>query len=88
MQNFDKENEKPHENTDIIFFMGVTRMSVDDKTGIPVGEPGKLIRTNVIKLHASLGFQSTNKSVQFLDHDFHLASIRPSLILIVKILFE
>ena len=40
------------------------------------------------KIHASLGFESSNKSVEALDHDFYRASIRPSLILIVKTPFE
>ena len=79
---------KPHDNNDIIFSMVITKISVDDKTGIPIGEPRKSVRINVRKLHASLGFEWSNKSMKALDHDFHRASIKLSLILFVKTPFE
>ena len=43
---------------------------------------------NIQKLHVSLSFQSSTKPLEALDHDFHTASIRPSLILFVKTSFE
>ena len=87
-KHLDKESKKPHENNDIIFPNGITEISVNDKIGIPIGKPGKPFRKNVRKLYASLGFESSNKSVKALDHDFHRASIRSSLILIMKTTFE
>ena len=75
-------------NNDIIFSVSITKISVNDKIGIPIGEPEKPVRTNVRKFHASLGFESSNKSSEALACDFYSASIRPSLILIVKNPFE
>ena len=46
-KHLDKESEKPHENKDTIFSMGITKITVDDKTGISVGEPVKPVIANV-----------------------------------------
>ena len=50
--------------------MGVIKISVDYKTGTPIGEPKQPVRTNVRKIHASLGFESSNKPLEDLDHNF------------------
>ena len=87
-KHFDRESEKQHENNDIMFSIGILKISVDDETGIPIREPGQPNRTNVWKITASLGLKSSTKSLEDLDHDFHRASIRPSLILFMKTPFE
>ena len=87
-KHLDKESKKPHENNDIIFPNGITEISVNDKIGIPIGKPGKPFRKNVRKLYASLGFESNKKSAKALDYYLYKASMRPSLILMVKISFE
>ena len=84
----DEENEKPHDDNDIILFMSITKISFDDKVAIPIRELGKPVRTNVRKLYSSLGFESSNKSPKALDHNYHKDSIRPSLILLVETLFK
>ena len=51
-KHLNKESEKPHQKNDIIFSVGIAKIIVDDKTGIPIGEPGQPIRTNVQNLTA------------------------------------
>ena len=87
-KHLDKESKKPHENNDIILSMDIIKIRVDDGMGIPIGEHGKSVWTNVRKIYASLGFKSSNKSLEPLDHDLYRDSIRLSLILTVKTQFE
>jgi hypothetical protein len=57
---------------------------VDNKAVIPIGEPGNLVCTNVRKLAASLIPVTDAKDPSALDHDFHRASIRLSIALVVS----
>lgn len=63
---------------------GVTKIIVDDKAAVPVGEPDLPVCSNVRKMHASLiALQDTSKPYA-LDHDFHRANICPSMALVIK----
>jgi hypothetical protein len=70
---------QPCDNS-LVMFKGCTKISVDDKAAVPVGEPGYPVRTNVRKISASLNGANTLA----LDHDFHRASIRPSMCIFIK----
>jgi hypothetical protein len=75
---------RPLINNGLSLSKGVTKISVDDKSAIPVGEPNLPVRSNVRKMHASLiALQDTNKP-NLLDHKFHCATIRPLMALIIK----
>ena len=41
--------------------------SLDDKSNIPVGEPGHEVSTNILSHNRSLG--SSNITIEALDHD-------------------
>lgn len=75
---------RPLSDNGLSLSKGVTKISVDDKSAIPVGEPNLPVRSNVRKMHASIiALQDTNKP-NSLDHDFHRANIRPSMALVIK----
>ena len=57
--------------------------SIDDKTIVPVGEPGLPISTGVRGHNRSLVLSSCFLSV--LDHDFHIHGVVPSVCLMVQI---
>ena len=71
----------------IIFSKGITKISVDDKAAVPIGEPGLPIRTNVKSMsNGAIKHINKWKNNLALDHDFHRANIRPSIALIIKTL--
>ena len=75
--------QSPDDENGLIFSKGITKISVDDKAAVPVGEPNWPIRTGVRKKYAAL-IKSSDKSIpNALDHDFHKANIRPSVALFI-----
>ena len=74
---------RPTQDNSLIFSKGITKISVDDKAAIPIGEPGYPVRTNVCKLAASLASSKDVKESSALDHDFHRANVRPSIALVI-----
>ena len=81
---FQNHEEYPTKDNDIIFTKGVTKISVDDKAAIPVGEPGLPVRTNTRKMSSSLTVSKIKNQPIALDHDFHRANIRPSVAIFIK----
>ena len=73
----------PNDDNDLIFSKGITKISVDDKGAVPVGEPNCPVRTNVRKLHHSLIPIAHVAQPTATDHDFHKANIRPSVSLFI-----
>ena len=71
-------------DNEIIFSKGITKISIDDKAVVPIGEPGLPVRTNERKLSGSLVLPKWKETILALDHDYHRANIRPSLDLIIK----
>ena len=61
-------------------FTMVSKSSVDDKSKVPVGEPGAPVPTGVRAAHRSLAHSSHESET--LDHSFHRASVIPSAMLL------
>ncbi len=68
----------------MIFSKGMTKVSADDKALVPIGEPGHPVRTNVRPISAKIVVAKGTGQPDASDHDFHRASIRPSLALICQ----
>ena len=85
---FQNEYEKPHKDNDIVFSKGMTKISVDDKGAIPLGEPGLPVRSNACKLNASLCLKSNKEKKGALDHNFFRANICPTITLFIKTPFN
>ena len=73
---------RPTLQNNIVFSKGMTKISVDDKGRIPVGEPGLPVRSNVRPMSAKLVAAQLAKEKDALDHDYHRATVRASMMLI------
>jgi hypothetical protein len=65
----------------LVMSKGATKVSVDDKAAVSVGEPGFPCRSNARKMYASIVANSEVGKATAGDHDFHRASVRPSMTL-------
>jgi hypothetical protein len=65
----------------LVMSKGATKVSVDDKAAVSVGEPGFPCRSNTRKMYASIIATSEVGKATAGDHDFHRASVRPSMTL-------
>jgi len=62
---------QPLAENGFIFSKGLTKISVDDKAAIPIGEPNQPIRSNVQAMCAALTHNQSKDQPNAMDHDFH-----------------
>jgi len=73
----------PMTENGIIFSKGMTKISIDDKATVHIGEPGYPVRTNVRAMSKGLSHLNDANTPQAMDHDYHRTSLRPSMALII-----
>jgi hypothetical protein len=73
----------PTPDNQLVFSKAMTKVSVDDKAAVPIGEPGYPVRTNVRKLSASIIAEKDRNKATAGDHDWHKANVVPSMALFI-----
>ena len=59
------------DNNKLILSKGITKVSIDNKAAVPIGEPNCPICTGVCKLSNSLMATLTAGQLSAMDHNFH-----------------
>jgi hypothetical protein len=72
---------RPTLGNGLVMLKGATKVLVDDKAAVSVGEPGVPCRSNTRKMYASIVVDADVGKASAGDHDFHRASVRPSMTL-------
>jgi len=73
----------PMAGNDIIFSKGMTKISIDDKAAVHIGEPGYPVRTNVRAMSKGLSHLNDVNRPRAMDHDYHCTSLHPSMSLVI-----
>jgi hypothetical protein len=77
------DRHRPTRDNHLVFSKAINKISVDDKAAVPIGEPGFPIRTNVRKFSSSIILERERNKESAGDHDWHRASVRPSMALFI-----
>ncbi len=72
---------RPALGNGLVMSKGATMVLVDDMEAVSVGEPGFPCRSNTRKMYASIVADADVGKASAGDHDFHRASVRPSMTL-------
>jgi hypothetical protein len=73
----------PTPDNDLVFSKAMTKVSLDGKAGVPIGEPGYPVRTNVRKFSASIIATKDRNKATAGDHNWHKANVVPSMALFI-----
>jgi len=78
----------PMTENGIIFSKEMTKISIDDKAGVHIGEPGCPVQTNVRAMSKGLSHLNDANTPQAMDHDYYCTSLCPSMALIIASPFQ